>query len=62
MGKRLPRKMPASQQAYKKNLQLPHHFAATAALQEQQQNNSGRNPDHNLHGCTIHDFVSFLLK
>jgi hypothetical protein len=42
-----------------KDLQLPHHFAAPAALQEQQQDYTSRNPNQNLHHCAIHDRSPF---
>jgi hypothetical protein len=41
---------------------LPHHFAAPTALQEQQQYDTGRNPDQNLHYCAIHDLVLLSLE
>jgi hypothetical protein len=52
--------MLASQQKKHRDLQLPRHFAAPAALQEQQQYDPGCNPDQNLHHRAIHDLVSFL--
>jgi hypothetical protein len=52
--------MLASQQNTHRDLQLPHYFAAPAALQEQQQYYTGRNPDQNLQRRAIHDLVSFL--
>jgi hypothetical protein len=52
--------MLASQQNNTRDLQLPQHFAAPAALQEQQQYYTSRNPDQNLHHRAIHDLISFL--
>jgi hypothetical protein len=53
--------MLASQSKHKESYKLlPHHFAAPAALQEQQQYYTSRNPDQNLYSRAIHDLVSFL--
>jgi hypothetical protein len=54
--------LPASQQKKTQGQLLPHHFAAPAALQEQQQYYTSRNPDQDLHCRAIHDLFSFLPK
>jgi hypothetical protein len=52
--------MLASQSKHKESYKLPNYFAAPAALQEQQQYHTSRNPDQNLYSRAIHDLVSFL--
>src|SRR5580698_1563495 len=59
-GKRHPRRDACEPAKHTQYLQLPRNFAAPAALQEQQQYDTSCNPDQNLHGCAIHDLVSFL--